>query len=68
MGHLEACAAAAGLAALVTTRLVLSFVPINAQLHQFAERLTLDIQALFSARLNKHVLSLLHSSRDCTLF
>jgi hypothetical protein len=46
MGHLEACAAAAGLASLLVSRLGVSEVPTNAQLRE----------------LNTHVVSLLRSS------
>lgn len=35
MGHLEACAAAAGLASLLVTPLLAGLVPTNAQLRQF---------------------------------
>jgi len=35
MGHLEACAAAAGLASLLVTPLIAGLVPTNAQLRRF---------------------------------
>ena len=36
MGHLEACAAAAGLASLLVTPLIAGLVPTNAQLRRFS--------------------------------
>ena len=69
MGHLEACAAAAGLASLLATPLLAGLVPTNAQLRRFGMT-TLGLQRGESTpcRLNAHVVSLLRSYQGAAAF
>ena len=77
MGHLEACAAAAGLASLLATPVVAGVVAVNAQLRRSAFMIFISTYArqlvklelvpecgcecVCSCRLNAHVVSLLSS-------
>ena len=70
MGHLEACAAAAGLASLVITPLLTGTVPTNAQLLRCVckEGSVLFAWSRPRLRLNAHVVSLLSSCGSVATF